>query len=80
MKPVILFVVGLGVIAGCDGGGSSGQSPRSPVPPQGTNFTSFVKDQIAATSETTSPTDVSSVTFTFPDDTNDTAFNSILPP
>jgi PBP1b-binding outer membrane lipoprotein LpoB len=83
MKLLIVLVLGATVIAGCDGNGKALTNPAIPVPPTPvapTSFTTFVKGQLAATTETATPTDVSGTTFTFPDDTNDTAFNEVLPP
>lgn len=79
MKPALLLVLGVAAIAGCDGS----DTPRttSPTPaPAATNFTTFVKSQVAATSETSTPVDISGVTFSFTDETNETAFNDVLPP
>ncbi len=78
MKPVLLLVLGVAAIAGCNGNDNPGSSPAPPATQ--TNFTTFVKGQVAATTETSSPVDVSGVAFTFADETNETAFNDVLPP
>lgn len=78
MKPVLLLLFGVAGLAGCHGKDNAGSSPTPPAAQ--TNFTTFVKGQIAATTETSAPVDVSGVTFSFADEANEAAFNDILPP
>ncbi len=70
------------VLAGC---GSSGSDPvvvtpppPPPPPPPPTDFTTFVTDQFAATSDTTDPVEVDDEDFAFADDENPNAFDSLL--
>lgn len=79
MNRFIVMTLGALVLAGCDGNGMKTISPATPAV-QPTNFTTFVKGQLAATTETATPADVSSTAFTFPDDNNDSAFSDVLVP
>lgn len=68
-------------LAGC--GSSGGESPTvtmppPPPPPEPTNFTTFVNDQFAATSDTTDPEPVDGEDFAFPDEENPGAFDNLL--
>ncbi len=67
------------VLAGC---GSSGSDPvvvtPPPAPPPPTDFTTFVVDQFAATSDTSDPVEVDDEDFAFSDDENPNAFDSLL--
>jgi hypothetical protein len=86
MKRKTLIALAAGMIAaslgGCGGssnhdnnGGGGGVVVQ---PPTTTSFTTFVHTQLAATSDTTQPADVNSVTFSFPDDENAAAFNDVV--
>lgn len=62
--------------AGCGGGGYNGGGNDNGSPPDGASFTSFVKDQIAKTSDTSEPIEVNDRQFQFDD--NETAFDDVL--
>lgn len=62
---------------GGNGGGSNNPPPVVPPPaPTGTAFTSFVKTQLAQTSDTSEPTEVNDQQFEF--DETETAFDDVL--
>lgn len=79
MNRIIVMTLGAMAIAGCDGNGMKTISPAPPAA-QPTNFTAFVKGQLAATTETAIPADVASTPFTFPDDNNESAFSDVVVP
>lgn len=68
------------MLAGCGSSGSDPGfvTPPPPPPPEPTNFTSFVNDQFAATSDTTDPEPVDGEDFAFPDEENPSAFDNLL--
>jgi len=89
--PLVVVAIGL---AGCGGsGGSSGMTSGSPAPtgsappeptvtppvPQTADFTQVVKEQVAATSETSEPIEINDTKFVFHDDDNPAAFDDVLP-
>jgi hypothetical protein len=80
MNRLIVMILGAIAIAGCDGDGM--KVSRTPAMPevQPSNFTAFVKGQIGTTTETATPADVSSTTFAFPDDNNESAFSDVVAP
>jgi hypothetical protein len=58
-------------LAGCDNDDDrmSGPDPEPPPPPPAAvNFTTFVKDQFAATADGTGPVEVDEIEFEFSDD------------
>lgn len=65
--PVLLVLAT--VLAGCGGGGERDA---------GTDFTRFVKDQLAATSDTTEPATVNDRNFRFNDRDNPDAYDDVL--
>lgn len=73
-------IVGL-VLGGC---GSSDNDPvvvsppPPPPPPAPTEFTTFVKDQFANTSDMTDPVQVDDEDFAFSDDDDPNAFDDLL--
>lgn len=92
LVPLAVIGAGLG-LAGCSGGSDGNMTSSTPPPssttpgstvtppaPQATDFTVFVKQQVAATSETSSPVDINSTNFTFEDEDNPAAFDDVLPP
>lgn len=52
--------------------------PPPPPPPTSTDFTTFVKDQFANTSDMTDPEDVDNEDFTFSDDDDPSAYDDLL--
>ncbi len=67
------------VISGCEN--SSGGAPVvavQPSSPSPTDFSTFVVDQFAATSDTTDAVDVDEADFSFADDENPHAFDSLI--
>lgn len=81
----LLLMLGL---AGCPfddddpsyGGGSDGGGEDMPPPDDGkTDFTAFVKNQLAATSETTEPVAINDIDFEFTDNQNPNAYDDVLP-
>ena len=69
--------------AGCGGGGydgdRGGNDNPAPTPPAGANdtaFVSFIKAQLAQTSDTAEPTEVNDRQFQFDD--SETAFDDVL--
>ncbi len=68
------------VLAGCGSSGSDPVvvTPPPPPPPSPTDFTTFVIDQFATTSDTTDPVEVDDEDFAFADDENPSAFDSLL--
>lgn len=68
--------------AGCGGGGydgsRGGNNNPSPTPPGATStgFVSFIKTQLAQTSDTAEPTEVNDLQFEF--DESETAFDDVL--
>ena len=80
----IALVLSLGLY-GCSDSGNArvGQppgmmSPPPPPPPPPVNFTTFVKDQFAATADDTDPQSVDDADFAFTDDDNPAAFDDLL--
>jgi hypothetical protein len=84
VKTKIGFIAGAAAIAalleGCGGGHSNSSTTTPPpvTPPASTSFTTFVHTELAATSETATPDDINSITFTFPDDNNPAAFDDVV--
>ncbi len=74
--PLYSVLVAL-ALAGC---GSSSSDPVVviPPPPPPTDFTTFVKDQFAATSDLTDPVEVADEDFVFQDEENPSAFDNLL--
>lgn len=75
MQPIqrnipVLLVLAIG-LAGCGGGGGNAGTTD-------TDFTAFVKDQLAATSDTTEPTTVNERDFRFEDQDDPDAYNDVL--
>ncbi|MEQ8205529.1 MAG: hypothetical protein RIA65_05080 [Woeseia sp.] len=67
------------VLAGCGSSRDRGMViVPPPPPPPPTEFTTFVKAQFAATSDTTDPEDVDSEDFAFSANDDPTAFDDIL--
>lgn len=70
------------VLAGCDSSGDDPvvvtPPPPPPPPPAPTEFTTFVKDQFANTSDMTDPVDVDDVDLAFSDDDDPAAFDDLL--
>ncbi|GFE90001.1 hypothetical protein [Steroidobacter agaridevorans] len=67
--------------AGCGGGGGygGGNDNPAPAPPTGANgtaFVSFIKAQLAQTSDTAEPTEVNDLQFQF--DESETSFDDVL--
>lgn len=80
-RTLVSAIVAL-VLGGC---GSSGDDPVAvvpppppPPPPAPTDFTMFVKDQFANTSDMTDPVDVDNEDFEFSDNDDPTAFDDLL--
>lgn len=82
LKSKLLSAAVVLVLGGC---GSSSNDPvvvvpppPPPPPPAPTNFTTFVKDQFANTSDMTDPADVDNEDFAFPDNEDPAAFDDLL--
>lgn len=91
--PLVAIAIGLAGCGGS--GGSSGMTSGSPAPtgssppdstgtpppatPQTADFTQVVKEQVAATSETSEPIEINDTKFVFKDDDNPAAFDDVLP-
>lgn len=76
---VAAFLLG-GVVAGCSSSDDPVvvTPPPPPPPPATTDFTGFVKDQFAGTSDTSDPVAVDDENFEFADDENPDAFADLL--
>jgi hypothetical protein len=80
-KYVVLVAL---LAAGCGGGGGygggrDGNNNPAPTPPsgaRGTAFVSFIKTQLAQTSDTAEPTSVNDLQFEF--DESETSFDDVL--
>lgn len=71
------------VLAGCGSSGSDPvavepPAPAPPPPPPPIDFTTFVKDRFAETSDTTDPVNVDDEDFAFADNDNPDAFDDLL--
>ena len=77
-----LLILGIAALAtGCsDNDYRSNSQGAPPSAPSGGNadFTSFVVSQYAATNETAQPVQVDTTNFTFADDGNPDAFNTVI--
>ncbi len=84
MKYVRILLVSVAVallLTGCEGGdgGGGGIIPTPPSvmgPSELTNFTSFVRQLVMSTSDTTEPVGINSIGFSFTEDA--TAFNDLF--
>lgn len=67
-------------LAGCDNSSRNNAvvPPPPPPPPAPTDFTTFVKDQFATTSDSTDPVEVDDEDYAFQDDENPNAFDDLL--
>ena len=75
---VALLAAGCGGGGGYDGdrGGNNNPSPAPPSGGNGTAFVSFIKAQLAQTSDIAEPTDVNDLQFQF--DESETSFDDVL--
>lgn len=67
------------VYGGGDGDGNGGGENMPPPDDGKTDFTAFVKDQLAATSETSDPVAINDIEFEFTDNQNPNAYDDVLP-
>ncbi len=61
------------LLAGCGGGGGGGGNGGAPAT---TDFTTFVKDRLTETADTTDPVDINGLDFNFEE--NPAAFDDVL--
>lgn len=82
VKHALLGAVVVLMLGGCGSSGDDavvvGPPPPPPPPPPPTDFTMFVKDQFANTSDMTDSVDVDAEDFAFSDDDDPTAFDDLL--
>ena len=81
-KTAALALAGATILTGC-GNGSDAMSPPAgnpppPPPPMAVDFTTFVKDQFAATADDSEPEAVDETDFEFNDEDNPDAFGNLL--
>lgn len=79
MRYLLTTTVSLGslLLAGCFGGDSDRPIVLTPA---ATNYTAFVKVQLATTVDTREPVAINNIRFVFRDQTNPDAYNNVLQP
>lgn len=73
---VVLLASGCGGGGGYGGGNGGGSGNAPPPQPANTSFTSFIKTQLARTSDTAESTEVNDQQFDF--DENEASFDDVL--
>lgn len=81
-KRTLLGAIAALALGGCSSSGDDpvavAPPPPPPPPPAPTEFTTFVKDQFANTSDMTDPVDVNNEDLAFSDNDDPTAFDDLL--
>jgi hypothetical protein len=79
----LLGAATIAVLGGCGGSGGGGGGGGGPGPgpgpgPGGTDFPTFVRQQFAATSDTTAPVDIDAITFTNVLSDDETLYDDVI--